>query len=64
MLHYLREHGSVVPLIVMLGFMGMAALVLMYVLTDRRRSHLRRMESLPLDDGRPVDPSADGASHG
>ncbi len=54
MLGFLRSHGSILPLVVMLVFVGIAALVTVYVLTDRRRSHLRRMASMPLDDGMPV----------
>lgn len=54
MLGFLRDHGSSLPLIVMLTFVGIAALVTVYVLTDRRHRHLRRMASMPLDDGQPV----------
>lgn len=61
MLGFLRDHGSLLPLLVMLTFVGMGALVTLYVLTDRRRAHLRRMEALPLDDGLPI--AAKESSH-
>ncbi len=37
--------------VALVGFFAFGVLITLYVLTDRRRSHLRRMESLPLDDG-------------
>jgi hypothetical protein len=30
-------------------------LITWYVLSDRRRDHLRRMEGMPLDDGKPAE---------
>jgi hypothetical protein len=57
MLHFLRDHGSSLPFYVMLLFVGIGVAVLLYVLTDRRRRHLTRMESMPLDDGVPVPPA-------
>lgn len=54
MLGFLRSHGSLLPMIVMFAFVGIAALVTVYVLTDRRRGHLRRMAAMPLDDGQPL----------
>lgn len=54
MLGFLRDHGSSLPLVIMLTFVGVSALVIFYVCTDRRRTHLRRMESMPLDDGQAI----------
>jgi hypothetical protein len=48
-------YGGILPIIVLVVFVGIAALVTWYVLSDRRREHLRRMEGMPLDDGKPVD---------
>jgi Flp pilus assembly protein TadB len=45
---------GVVPIIVLVGFVAIAALVTWYVITDRRRGHIRRMEHMPLDDGQPT----------
>jgi cbb3-type cytochrome oxidase subunit 3 len=46
--------GSVLPLIALVMFFGIALLVIIYIVTDRRRGHRSRMESMPLDDGTPV----------
>ncbi len=34
----------------MLGFVSLFATIVWYVVTDRRRAHLKRMEHLPLED--------------
>lgn len=47
----IAQHPHLLPQIVLVGFFSFGALITLYVLTDRRRSHLRRMESLPLEDG-------------
>lgn len=36
----------------MLGFAALFAAVIWYVVSDRRRSHLERMQNLPLEDDR------------
>ena len=46
--------AGIVPIVVLVVFVAIAALVTWYVLSDRRRDHLRRMEGMPLDDGKPV----------
>ena len=47
----LTPHGSVLPQIALVLFVVIAVIVVVYVLTDRRRDHRSRMESMPLDDG-------------
>lgn len=47
----LTPHGSVLPQIALVLFVLIALLVVVYVVTDRRRDHRKRMESMPLDDG-------------
>lgn len=47
----LVHHPHLLPQIVLLGCFGLALLIAWHVLTDRRRGHLARMESLPLEDG-------------
>ncbi len=46
--------AGIVPIVVLVVFVAIAVLVTWYVLSDRRRDHLRRMEGMPLDDGKPV----------
>lgn len=46
---------GVLPIVVLVVFVAIAVLITWYVLSDRRRDHLRRMEGMPLDDGKPVD---------
>jgi len=46
----LTPHGSMLPQIALILFVLIALLVGLYVLTDRRRDHRKRMESMPLDD--------------
>ena len=36
-------------------FVAIFCAVLLYIVTDRRRGHLRRMEAAPLDDGRIIE---------
>jgi cbb3-type cytochrome oxidase subunit 3 len=50
----LGTHGSILPQIALVLFFAIALLVIFYVLTDRRKQHRERMESMPLDDGTPV----------
>ncbi len=38
----------------MLGFVALFGAIVWYVASDRRRSHLKRMEHLPLEDDRHV----------
>ena len=53
--HLIGGDGLTIRIVVLVLFFGVALLVTWYVLTDRRRSHLRRMEAMPLDDGQPVE---------
>ncbi len=50
----LTPSGSVLPLIALVLFFGIALLVILYIVTDRRKQHRSRMEAMPLDDGTPV----------
>jgi hypothetical protein len=50
----LTPTGSVLPLIALVLFFAIALLVVLYIATDRRKQHRKRMESMPLDDGTPV----------
>ena len=45
------DGGSVLPLVSTVIFVSFFVLMFLFVMTDRRRSHHRRMESLILDDG-------------
>jgi cbb3-type cytochrome oxidase subunit 3 len=47
----LTPHGSIWPQVALILFVLIGFLVVFYVLTDRRRDHRKRMESMPLDDG-------------
>jgi cbb3-type cytochrome oxidase subunit 3 len=47
------------PLLSMLLFLGIFALVLVYVFTDRRQQHIQHMAAAALDDGRPVEEETD-----
>lgn len=54
MFREIASHAShLLPTISTVLCSGMFVLVAIYVLTDRRRSHHRTMEHLPLDDGKP-----------
>ncbi|HEX3135275.1 MAG TPA: hypothetical protein VHX44_17040 [Planctomycetota bacterium] len=46
----LTPTGSALPLIALVLFVGIALLVILYIVTDRRRGHRSRMEAMPLDD--------------
>ncbi len=46
---YLGDHGSVLPLIVLVIGVAFFCVVAWYVASDGRASHRRHMESLPLD---------------
>ncbi len=50
----LSPTGSVLPQLALLLFFAIAILIIVYIATDRRRDHQKRMESMPLDDGTPV----------
>ena len=50
----LSPTGSVLPQLALLLFVAIAILIIVYIATDRRRDHQKRMESMPLDDGTPV----------
>lgn len=50
----LSPTGSILPQVALVLFCVIALLVIVYILTDRRRDHRQRMESMPLDDGTPV----------
>ena len=50
----LAPTGSVLPLVALVLFFAIALLVILYIATDRRKQHRKRMESMPLDDGTPV----------
>jgi hypothetical protein len=51
--------ASFLPVLALLLFVGVAVLVVVYMITDRRREHRRRMESMPLDDGTRTDAGKD-----
>lgn len=50
----LSPTGSVLPQLALLLFFAIAILIIVYIATDRRRDHRKRMESMPLDDGTPL----------
>jgi hypothetical protein len=43
-------HTNPLAVLAMLGFVGLFATIVVYVVTDRRRTHIKRMENLPLED--------------
>lgn len=47
----LTPHGSMLPQVALVLFLLIAALVVFYIITDRRPDHRKRMEAMPLDDG-------------
>ncbi len=47
---HLLPHVAIWQSIALVLFLALAALVIWYVATDRRKDHLRRMERLALDD--------------
>ena len=47
---YLAESGSILPLISLVVFVTIFTLVILYLLTDRRKKHHRTMSALPLED--------------
>ena len=47
----LDDGGSIMPLISTVMFFVFFAVMFLFVLTDRRRSHHRRMEGIMHDDG-------------
>ena len=46
----LAQSHSILPLLATLGCFGFACLIGLFVLTDRRQAHHRRMEAMPLED--------------
>lgn len=58
----LSPTGSVLPQLALLLFFAIAILIIVYMATDRRRDHRKRMEAMPLDDGTPV-VKADNKDH-
>lgn len=50
----LSPTGSILPQMALLLFVAIATLIIVYIATDRRRDHRKRMESMPLDDGTPA----------
>ena len=50
--HLIGDYAGSLPLIALLIFVTISTFVTLYVLTDQRRQHHRRMEALPLDDAR------------
>jgi Flp pilus assembly protein TadB len=62
--HLLGAYAGVMPTIALVIFVTVATLVTIYVVTDRRRAHHRRMEAMALDDGIPVaDQKRSGGPH-
>ncbi|TVR13792.1 MAG: hypothetical protein EA401_05925 [Planctomycetota bacterium] len=60
----LPDSGSVVyPIIGLILFTSLFLLLLIYLLTDRRRDHHRRMEALALDDGTDGPESSQSRQH-
>ncbi len=49
------DHGSILPQLALVLFFLIAIIVVIYIITDRRRGHRQHMESMPLDDGTPVE---------
>ena len=47
----LSPTGSILPQVALLLFFAIAILIIVYIATDRRRDHRKRMEAMPLDDG-------------
>ena len=47
---YLAESGSILPLISLIVFVTIFSLVVVYLLTDRRKTHHCTMSALPLED--------------
>lgn len=50
---------GIMPLLSLLFFVGIFTLVVLYVVTDRRRQHNARMAAKPLDDGLPAEKERD-----
>jgi hypothetical protein len=51
----LGDHGSILPQVALVLFVLIAIVVVLYVITDRRRGHREQMEAMPLDDGKPLE---------
>ena len=49
-LHWVGDHGSWLPLAAMILFIAIGALVTLYIATDRRGEHQRRMGAMAVDE--------------
>jgi len=49
---FLILHPHFLALFALILFVGLASMVVLYIATDRRTAHHRRMENMALDDGR------------
>jgi hypothetical protein len=54
---WVGNHSSFLPLIALVLFVGIALLVTIYILTDRRIGHRSRMSDMPLDPASPEETS-------
>ena len=62
--HLLGAYAGVMPTIALIIFVTVSVLVTVYVITDRRRAHHRRMEAMALDEAKPVvKPDQRGGAH-
>jgi hypothetical protein len=52
MIDFLNAHPNSPALFALILFLGLTGLVILYMATDRRTAHHRRMESMALDDHR------------
>lgn len=43
-------NANPLAVLAMLGFVALFGLIIWYVVSDRRKAHLNRMENLPLED--------------
>ena len=50
MIREVFTHQNILAVLSMLGFITLFGLVIWYVVSDRRKAHLKRMEGLPLED--------------
>ncbi len=60
MLEFLASHPNLLGLGALLLFVTLSALVALYLATDRRQAHHRRMEAMALDDDQVGGGQADG----
>ncbi len=50
MIREVFTNANPLALIAMFGFVSLFGLIIWYVVSDRRKHHLQRMEHLPLED--------------